>query len=190
MKELRQRLWSELPQNSPNSRHRLTSVILGRFFPDKKIEQLPLRVCMAYQDDALLASVMGPLLLLAEPVLGVLFARKHDGPAQAKAFVSISSKKQKKFTMKITLELPPDVEARLRESAARYDADTVRRLLVEAFTPTVEALLRELPDALTDTAFEAVADQLADELSACHRPNAPVLSDHAVSRAGIYEDHP
>ena len=92
--------------------------------------------------------------------------------------------------MKITLELPPDVEARLRESAARYDADTVRRLLVEAFTPTVEALLRELPDALTDTAFEAVADQLADELTACRRSNASVLSDHAVSRAGIYEDHP
>ena len=76
VKELRHRLWSELPQNSPSSRHRLTSVILGRFFPDKKIEQLPLRVCMAYQDDALLASVMGPLLLLAEPVLGVLFAER------------------------------------------------------------------------------------------------------------------
>ena len=85
--------------------------------------------------------------------------------------------------MKITLELPPEVEARLRESAARYDADAMRRLLVEA-------LLRELPDALTDTAFEAVADQLADELTACRRPNAPELSDYAVSRAGIYEDHP
>jgi len=92
--------------------------------------------------------------------------------------------------MKITLELPPDVEAQLRESAARYDADAMRRLLVEAFTPTVEALLQELPDALTDTEFEAVADQLADELTACRRPNAPALSDYAVSRAGIYEDHP
>ena len=92
--------------------------------------------------------------------------------------------------MKITLELPPNVEAQLRESVTRYDADAVRRLLVEAFTPTVDALLRELPDALTDTAFEAVADQLADELTACRRSNASVLSDHAVSRAGIYEDHP
>ena len=73
VKELRHRLWSELPQNSPSSRHRRTSVILVRFFPDNNIEQLPRRVCMAYQDDALLASVMGPLLLLAEPVLGVLF---------------------------------------------------------------------------------------------------------------------
>jgi hypothetical protein len=31
--------------------------------------------------------------------------------------------------MQITLELPPDVEARLRESAARYDVDAMRRLL-------------------------------------------------------------
>jgi hypothetical protein len=29
--------------------------------------------------------------------------------------------------MKITLELPPNVEAQLRESATRYDADAVRR---------------------------------------------------------------
>jgi hypothetical protein len=116
--------------------------------------------------------------------------RKHDGPTQAKSFVSISSEKQKKLTMKITLELPPDVETRLRESAARYDVEAVRLLLVEAFTPTVDALLQELPDALTDTEFESVADQLADELTACRGPNAPVLSDDAVSRAGIYEDHP
>jgi antitoxin ParD1/3/4 len=92
--------------------------------------------------------------------------------------------------MKITLELPPDVEARLRESAARYDVDAMRRLLVEVFTPTVDALLRDLPDALTNTDFEAVADQLADELTACRGPHAPLLSDYAVSRAGIYEDHP
>jgi antitoxin ParD1/3/4 len=92
--------------------------------------------------------------------------------------------------MQITLELPPDVEAQLRESAGRYDADAMRRLLVEAFIPTVEALLRELPDTLTDTEFEAVADQLADELTARRRHNAPALSDYAVSRAGIYEDHP
>src|SRR5262249_19546476 len=59
VKELRHRLWLELPQNSPHTRRRRTSVILGRFFPNKNIEQLPRRVCMTYQDDALLASVMG-----------------------------------------------------------------------------------------------------------------------------------
>ena len=93
-------------------------------------------------------------------------------------------------TMKVTLELPPDVEAQLREGAARHDADAVRRLLVDAFTPTVEALLRELPARLTDAEFEAIADQLADALTTCCGPHAPALSDYAVSRASIYEDHP
>ena len=91
--------------------------------------------------------------------------------------------------MKITVELSPDIEVRLRESAAHGDADAVRRLLVEVLTPTVEALLQETPVELTDAEFEAVADQLADELTASLGPNVPSLSDYAVSRAGIYEDH-
>lgn len=92
--------------------------------------------------------------------------------------------------MQITLELSPDIEGRLRESVAHGDAEAVRRLLVEVLTPTVEALLQETPAELTDTEFEAVVDQLADELTTSLGPNVPSLSDHAVSRAGIYEDHP
>ena len=92
--------------------------------------------------------------------------------------------------MKITLELSPDVEAQLRESAAHHDADAVRRILVDTFAPTVEALLRELPAMLTDAEFEAIADQLADELTTCRGLHVPALSDYAVNRAGIYEDHP
>jgi antitoxin ParD1/3/4 len=92
--------------------------------------------------------------------------------------------------MQITLELSPDVEVRLRQSVAHGDAEAVRRLLVEVLTPTVEALLRETPAELIDAEFEVVADQLADELTTSLGPNAPSLSDYAVSRAGIYEDHP
>ena len=91
--------------------------------------------------------------------------------------------------MKITLELPPDIEMQLRESVTRRDVDTVHRLLVEALTPTVEALLREMPSELTDAEFDTLADQLADELAAGRGPNAPLLTDYVVSRAGIYEDH-
>ena len=46
------------------------------------------------------------------------------------------------------------------------------------------------PDILSAEEFEAVADELADELAAHLDPNTPPLSDYAVSRAGIYEDHP
>lgn len=40
-----------------------------------------------------------------------------------------------------------------------------------------------------DEEFEAIADNLADEFEACVRGNVPILSDYAVSRAGIYEEH-
>lgn len=92
--------------------------------------------------------------------------------------------------MQITLELSPDTEVQLRESVAHGDVEAIRRLLAEVLTPTVEALLQEMPAELTETELEAVADQLADELTADLGPNAPSLSDYAVSREGIYEDHP
>jgi antitoxin ParD1/3/4 len=92
--------------------------------------------------------------------------------------------------MQITLELSSDLEMRLRESVGQGDVEAVRRLLVELLTPTVEALLQGTPAEFTDAEFEAVADHLADELTVSLGPNFPSLSDYAVSRAGIYEDHP
>jgi hypothetical protein len=38
--------------------------------------------------------------------------------------------------------------------------------------------------------FKAIATQLVDEFERLAGTNVPALSDHAVSRAGIYEDHP
>jgi antitoxin ParD1/3/4 len=92
--------------------------------------------------------------------------------------------------MKITLELSPEIEPQLRESLTRHDTDTVRRLLLEAVTPIAESLLRDTHSELTDAEFESVADQLADELAVCLGPNPSSLSDYAISREGIYEDHP
>ena len=68
--------------------------------------------------------------------------------------------------MRITLELPPAVEGRLRESVAQRDANAVRRLLAEVLTPTVETLLQEMPAELTEAEFEATADQLVNALTA------------------------
>ena len=68
--------------------------------------------------------------------------------------------------MRITLELSPAVEVRLRESVAQRDADAVRRLLAEVLAPTVETLFQEIPAELTGAEFEATADQLADTLAA------------------------
>jgi len=49
--------------------------------------------------------------------------------------------------------------------------------------------LRTGADQLSDEEFEALADELANEGAASIAPHAPLLSDYAVSRAGIYEDH-
>ena len=49
---------------------------------------------------------------------------------------------------------------------------------------------QEIPAELTEAEFEVTTDQLADTLAADLDPNAPSLSDYAVSRKGIYEDHP
>lgn len=90
----------------------------------------------------------------------------------------------------ITLKLSPQLEEKLRESIARGDSECTRQLLADAFAPTVEVLLQQIHSQLDNDEFEKVADQLADEFAACVGSNAPMLSDYAVSRASIYEDHP
>jgi len=87
--------------------------------------------------------------------------------------------------IRITLELSSEVEAKLRESLVRHDAETMRQLLAEAFTSTVETLLQQASEPSNDE-FEFIADQLAEEFAACVGSEAPMLSDYAVSRAGIY----
>jgi antitoxin ParD1/3/4 len=92
--------------------------------------------------------------------------------------------------MTITLELPHDIEMQIRENAARGNVDAVRRLLIEALGPTVEALIRSHTSSkLADEEFEVLADQLADEVMEYVGPDCPPLSDHAVSREGLYEGH-
>ena len=87
----------------------------------------------------------------------------------------------------VTLELSSELEAKLRQSLERRDSGSMRQLLAEAIAPTVEALLQQAPDrgVENDDEFEAAAEELAAYLG----PDAPVLSDYAVSRAGIYEGH-
>jgi hypothetical protein len=43
---------------------------------------------------------------------------------------------------------------------------------------------------ISDREFEILLDELADESIKNMGVNVPTLSDFAVSRAGIYEDHP
>ena len=99
--------------------------------------------------------------------------------------------------MTITLDLPPHMEAKLRETAARRDPENLRRLLADAVAPIVEALLRESAAAepssdtkLSAEEFENLLDQFAEEFDSLAGPNVAPLADEAVSRAGIYQDYP
>ena len=92
--------------------------------------------------------------------------------------------------MRISLELSPELEAKLRNSITRQDRDSIRQLLTEAFTPMVEALLGEASKDIGEEDFETSADELAAILAEYTGSNFPVLSDYAVSRQGIYEEHP
>ena len=92
--------------------------------------------------------------------------------------------------MLITLKLSTEMEARLRESVARGDVASVRQVLHDAAEPTVAALLHGHEKRLSDEEFERLADQLADEVAALVGTDRPPLTDYAVSREGIYEDHP
>ena len=100
--------------------------------------------------------------------------------------------------MAITIELTPEEERRLRRQAETAGQDVVTYLLVgaglrrPASKPLTqeerEALLDEFgetapPEApLTDEEWERLADEAADIVG----PDVPPLSDHAVSREGIY----
>jgi hypothetical protein len=87
--------------------------------------------------------------------------------------------------MTITLKLSSKQEHRLRAGAARQDAQVVREVLLQAVDSTVEGLLRTAVHPPKPSELSALLDKIAAELR-----DAPVLSDEALSRAGIYADHP
>jgi hypothetical protein len=89
----------------------------------------------------------------------------------------------------VTLDLSPEMEAELRQSINHNDIENVRQLLAEALVPTVENLFQEVTESAEDEEWEIVADQLINELAASLSADMPPLSNHAVSRASIYEDH-
>jgi hypothetical protein len=64
-------------------------------------------------------------------------------------------------------------------------ASATQRLLAEAATPAVEALVAETPPPLSNVEF----DVLLDELIADAGTSRPALSAEAVSREGLYGDH-
>jgi hypothetical protein len=91
--------------------------------------------------------------------------------------------------MRIAVDIPPPFENDLREAIARGDESKLQQVLLQVVRPTVESMLGRAPAKLSDEQFESLADELADELEGFLGPNAPLLSDEAISRTGLYGDH-
>ena len=91
--------------------------------------------------------------------------------------------------MKITFEIPADLEARLRERAEASDTEAMRLIMAEAVMPIVEAMLREpdrfvkRADGLTDVEYDALLEELDRLPPPPHSPNI------AFTREEIYDDH-
>jgi hypothetical protein len=94
------------------------------------------------------------------------------------------------MTLIVRLDLSPDQEAQLRDGIVHHDTERIRQVLTEALTPAVETLLHQELEQPDEDEFEAVADQLAGLVAATVSDETPILTAEAVSRAGIYEDHP
>ncbi len=94
------------------------------------------------------------------------------------------------MTKTITLQLTPEMEARLQKGVADHDPDTVRQVLHDAVEPAVKALLADTRKQVTPAEFESILAEMAQIASDALPPDWQGLSDYAVSREGIYEDDP
>jgi hypothetical protein len=77
------------------------------------------------------------------------------------------------MTHSLTIEIP------------EKEAESKKRKVEEI---ALERLTKDAPSG--DEEFERLADELADYFEKNLPPDAKPLSDYAMSREGIYEDHP
>ena len=92
--------------------------------------------------------------------------------------------------MAITLELPPEEEQSLRrqaEMAGREVVDYLREMVRREVRPRAILLPGEF--SLGELLSDEERERLLDEFGETAPPGVPLLSDYAMSREGIYEDH-
>ena len=83
------------------------------------------------------------------------------------------------MTHSLTLEVPENIYRGIVK-----EAKSKRRKIEEI---ALERLAKD--ESLSDEEFERLADELADYFEKNLPPDAKPLSDYAMSREGIYEDH-
>ncbi|MDL1898866.1 iron-containing alcohol dehydrogenase [Anaerolineae bacterium CFX7] len=92
--------------------------------------------------------------------------------------------------MVLAIELTPEQEERFRLGVAQRDESQVRDVLVVAMEDYMQSLLRFAPLKLTEQEWDHLADELVELVETGRQDSAQPLSDFALSREGIYADHP
>ncbi|WP_414568288.1 hypothetical protein [Nostoc sp. CCY 9925] len=90
------------------------------------------------------------------------------------------------------LPLPPDVDREELEGVVQVLAN-VTKLPVEVVKPHLDALLEQLMKSKQEQPFYKTATALEwitafREWAESHRRDTPLLSEYALTRAGIYDD--
>ncbi len=88
------------------------------------------------------------------------------------------------------LELRDDFAEELKQSLANIEAGG-KTVLMQKVAENLGILQssKNNPTQLSDDKFEGRADALADEFMKYVGPDCPPLSNYAVTREGLYEDH-
>jgi hypothetical protein len=90
--------------------------------------------------------------------------------------------------MTLTIDLAPDLEARLREAATQHGLDVAEYVqhLIAQHLPSPRAGGPSLWSTLTPEEWSRAFDEWANS----HDTSLPLLSDEAVSRESFYESGP
>ena len=88
----------------------------------------------------------------------------------------------------VTLLLPPEKESELQISLVLDDRSRAKEILIEAIEPTLDVLMAKQNNPKDYNAIVAELDRLTTEIFGPDGP--PQLPDEALTRAGIYRDHP
>jgi len=90
--------------------------------------------------------------------------------------------------MQVVLEIDAATEAKVRELAARGDYSAAKRELEGPIDAAVRRLA--IPPQLPPEEFQRLGDELVKVFTAGCAPDARPLPPEALTREGIYGDHP
>ncbi|PPJ62032.1 ribbon-helix-helix domain-containing protein [Cuspidothrix issatschenkoi] len=79
------------------------------------------------------------------------------------------------------------IDQQIAEGGYNSASEYLQQLIIQEARRKSKGSLERL--LISEEEIETTLDKLADDFAACVGVNEPILSDYAVSRESIYEDH-